>query len=411
MCGSRSVGCPTTVTSGRVCHLAADQVDQTSLPRGDLLLLGCDRLEGRGSGERAGDVLEARQPRVDPVVGGERRPPPCPLAHQEDADARRPAPLVRGGGRGRPPLRHRHTPGRRGGIGEHRHVVLGRQCSCLGERLERADLRVRHLYGDHAGRLLQGVRQPVEAQPPVLVHVDRRRRAAEVLLPPRAGGHHRRVLDRGVHQPGADAPAPEQQTEHAEVDSGRARGRERHLVGTDPQHRGSDLARVVEQQPRLAPAAVQPGGVGVPPIEGRQQGLPGRRMHRLGGRCVEVDGRLAHTRKIPPIARRRSGPAYRRKTGVPVVTFCLTAVPRPPGGCTERVTPCVCTSRGACADSPPWSLCPPRCCWSAAAPRRRSARSSGSRSPRAPPTAPRASTRCGWAPGWPPCWSASWCGA
>ena len=93
--------------------------------------------------------------------------------------------------------------------------------------------------------------------------------------------------------------------------------------------------------------------------------------------------RRGHAPKVPPFDRRTfPSAAYRRNRGVPVVTFCLTAVPRsPPGGCTERLTPCVCTSRSTRAGWSPWPPSRPGCCSWAVAPPRRTTRSSGWGSP------------------------------
>ena len=129
-----------------------EPVDERVLAGADLLALGDDGLQRGGGGERGRDVLEAGHPGVGPVVGGERRPPPGALAHQQHPDAGRAAPLVRRrGGRG-PPARQVHPPGGRAGVGEDGHVVPRGRLGDLRPRLERADLRVRHLYGGHAGR-------------------------------------------------------------------------------------------------------------------------------------------------------------------------------------------------------------------------------------------------------------------
>ena len=91
-------------------------------------------------------------------------------------------------------------------------------------------------------------------------------------------------------RPPAPRREPPQQAEQPQVDGVRAAGGEGDLVGPHAQRVGRGLPRVVEQQPRLAPGAVQPARVGVPPVERRQEHLARRRVQRRRGRAVEVGG-------------------------------------------------------------------------------------------------------------------------
>ena len=173
-CGSRPTGSPTTSTSSSPEQRRPEPVHERVLAGGDLVALGDDGLQRGGRGQRGRDVLEARHPGVGAVVGGERRAPPRALAHQQHPDPGRAAPLVRRrGGRG-PPGRQVHPPGGRAGVGEDGHVVPGGGLGDLRPRLERADLRVRHLYGGHAGPAGQRLVQGVEPHVPLRVHGHRR---------------------------------------------------------------------------------------------------------------------------------------------------------------------------------------------------------------------------------------------
>ena len=213
-CGSRRHRVADDVHVVQPVQRRPEPVDERVLAGADLLALGDDGLQRGGGGERGGDVLEAGHPGVGAVVGGERRAPPGALAHQQHADAGRAAPLVRRrGGRG-PPARQVHPPGGRAGVGEDGHVVPRGRLGDLRPRLERADLRVRHLYGGHAGRpagqrLLQGV----EPHVPLRVHGHRRpsyRRSAgsTTLRPTAPRSAPRRCAPAGGRPGGVRAAGP-----------------------------------------------------------------------------------------------------------------------------------------------------------------------------------------------------------
>ena len=99
-----------------------DPVDQRALAAVDLVALGHDRLERGRRGQGGRDVLEAGHPLVDPVVVGEGVGPADALAHQQDADPGRPAPLVGGAGGHRPAVGQGEPAHRGAGVHEARHA-------------------------------------------------------------------------------------------------------------------------------------------------------------------------------------------------------------------------------------------------------------------------------------------------
>ena len=297
-----------------------EPVDQPALPGPDLVPLGHHGLERCGRGQRGRHVLEPRDPGVRSVVGRERRPPARALADDEHPDAGRPSPLVGGSRGGGPPAGQVHPSGRRRSVREDGYVVPGGGRGHRVERLQRAHLGVRHLAGHDTGRLpvqrgLEGVDEHVS------LGVDGHavRRTVEVPLPPRTGRQHGRVLHGGVHQAGTRPAAAEQQPEQPEVDGLRARRGEAHLVGAGAEQGGDHLAGVVEQEPGLAPGAVQPQRVGEAAVQGGEQGVTGGRVEGFGGHRVEVcggarktvppgrPGRIRHTAKLPPALAREPG--------------------------------------------------------------------------------------------------------
>ena len=212
---------------GEPVHRVADHVDvrdrgqsgaqpvhQRPLPRADLSRSASTACSAAAAASTAGTFSKPATRGSVRSSDGERRPPAGALAHQQHAHPRRAAPLVRRRRRRRPARGQVHAARRGRRVGEQRDVVPGRHLRGLGDRLEGADLGVRDLQGDHAGRsrgrLPLQVRQPARAR--------RRRRSwtsVEVAAPPAPGRQHRRVLHGRVHQPGGDPPAAHQQAEHA----------------------------------------------------------------------------------------------------------------------------------------------------------------------------------------------------
>jgi hypothetical protein len=271
------------------CHRAPDSVDQPPLPRADLIAVGHDRLEGGGGRQRGRHVLEAGCALVDALVDGERVSPPGALAHQQHTDARGPAPLVRRRGRRAPAVGQRQPARRRARVGEQGYAVRGgRQ---RGDGLQGADLVIRGLDGEH-GRALRGWRHLDPPEP-----VDRQLGAA---AGPLGRVHDGTVLDGRVR----DAPLASTtvQPEQPEVHRRRARSREGDLVRPDVQRLGHHRAGVVEQESSGPPGAVESTRVGIPLVEGGEEGLARRGVQGLGRCGVEISAAGHGLKSIRPAA-------------------------------------------------------------------------------------------------------------
>ena len=139
------------------------------------------------------------------------------------------------------------------------------------------------------------------------------------------------------------APAsrtPRRSPEEAQVHRVGARGREGDLVGADLQRLGDGCPGVVEQQPRGPGGAVQTSWVGVPLVEGGEQGLPRGRVQRLGRRGVQVGpGRLSRGAHAATLTGAPTGGTHPRIRGrIRLVCGC-------PVKSRERGRPWVCRSR------------------------------------------------------------------
>ena len=216
------------------------------------------------------------------------------LSHQEDADPGRPAPLVRGGGRGRPAARQRKPAGGRAGVHEHggvhrlRHLADGLHHSDLGVGgLDRDDCR--HPVGS------SGSGDAAGGDPAPGINLDRLEATAAGRVPG-AGVQYGRVLHAGGEQQ-VTLPGPAgEQPEHPQVHGMRAARRERHLIGAHLEAFRHHGAGVVEHQPGLASGLVQATRVGVPAVQGPFQDLPRCGVQRLPRGVVQV--------RIPGIAHR-----------------------------------------------------------------------------------------------------------
>ena len=80
------------------------------------------------------------------------------------------------------------------------------------------------------------------------------------------------------------------QPEQPAVHRGRARGGEGDLVGADAQRLGDHRAGVVEQESSGPAGAMEAARVGVPLVEGGEEGLARRGVQGLGRCGVEIPG-------------------------------------------------------------------------------------------------------------------------
>ncbi|GAB3941796.1 hypothetical protein GCM10027614_27760 [Micromonospora vulcania] len=209
----------------------------------------------------------------------------------------------------RPARRQGHPTDRLRGVDVQRHAGVGARGGRLGDRLYRAHLvtgRDQRRQGDPGGA--DRVRPGGQLQPAQPVDRDRGDVATRRGVPLR-GVQHRGVLDRRVHQRRADPPPTRQAAEHRAVRRRRTAGGEGELVGADAERLRGRLAGGVEQLPGPTGLGVELAGIGPAVLEGGQQGLPGDRMQRRGGRRVQVDRGCTHGSlryiggmpKVPPL--------------------------------------------------------------------------------------------------------------
>ena len=205
-----------------------------------------------------------------PLVGRPGRLPPGALAHHQQPDPGRPAPLVRAGGQHRPAGRHRRPADRLGGVdvaAAPRPRRTRRAASATGWTVPTSWLALISAASATPGAAT-AADQRVQVDPAEPVHRHRRRRAARRDVP-LGGVQHRRVLDRRVHQ-GRRRPAPARPGRRARRRARpRAAGGEGHLVGADAERSAT--------RPRgRRRAAAGPGG----PACRAGRGRPSRRRAR-----------------------------------------------------------------------------------------------------------------------------------
>ena len=322
--GSRSAGSPTTSTSGIVARPRAVRIRSTSACwRGvDLVALGDHRLERGGRGQRAGHVLEAAGPLVDPVVAGERVAPAGALADQQHADARGAAPLVRRPRRDRPAAGSGSRP-----IEAQASMNSGTSpiSSTTPRPADRARPRgwppARRLRRPAPGRQQRGSdgrRAPLDPSGPPAIAADVPGDTSSAACSTAECS----TAECSSRRPARDAAG--QQPEQAPVHRVGARARERHLVGPHrqrrrPRPRGRCRAAAGRSRPGRAGAAGRRTPCRAPPAAPRgRQGAGPRRRRGRGRRRAAVRARPAssHGRTyrahLPPTSAGR----------VPVVCGC-----------------------------------------------------------------------------------------
>ena len=305
MWGSRSVGCPTTSTSGTAAAAARTRSTSARACLSSSSRAGLGLLPGLGGGQRQGHPGGVPAATEAGLAGRPGQRPAGAFGHREHAKPARAAPRlgvagehVVGSGGVDPP---------EGGLGVHDQRYAGGSAHVVGraERLEGPHLAVGVLHGGGCGAgLADRLREGGEVHPAGAVdrHLGEQPFIADLGGPVAAGGQHRGVLDGGGDQAAAAPPPRVQGPVDGQSHGGRARRREGELGGTDPQACGKHLDRLVEQAARGASLGVETPRVGPAGVHRGHQRVPGDGVHGGAGGVEDraLTGVVRHTSTLVP---------------------------------------------------------------------------------------------------------------
>ena len=298
-CGSRRTGSPTTSTSGTSSGTRARIRSTRARSRTASSAASARTARSEAAAATIAGMFSkpADAPRL-PLVGGPLGGEPDALAHGEQPDPRRAAPLVRARRQQRPAPGHRPPAERLRRVHQQRHPGRPRRprrprppaAPCpprgwpTGDRPARCPSRSASRVRRRRTPRPSGPPAPRSPSPP----------SPPRAPPPRAAPRSARPRRRPGGARHADAPRARRRSR---VHRARPRRGEDQLVraAADGLRRG--LPRRVQQQPGPPPLAVEPGGIGPALVQGGQQRLPGDGVQGSGGGGVEVGHAATLTRR------------------------------------------------------------------------------------------------------------------